>query len=320
MTHLLEQLKTEGNKDCTKLAYYKVWRKFNQFVVRLDQMPKLWEDRTCLYCTHFICEKQLQSSTVRTYVSAIKSVLRNDGYEWDDGKMLLNTLIKSCKIKNDRVKTRLPIQRGLLEMVLFEIRRKYSEQLYIEALYIAAFLLAYYGLMRVGEIVEGKHSLKAKDVHKARIGTTKKRICLILHSSKTHDTSMLPQKIKIYGCNSIEIIDQEKTHSLSIKDKKKQHFCPVEWVLKYIDMRSKLKDDNEQFFKFIDGSNLKPQHMRLILRSTLKSFELNPSLYDTHSFRIGRATDLFKGGENLERIKQLGRWKSNAVYKYLRDY
>ena len=47
--------------------------------------------------------------------------------------------------------------------------------------------------------------------------------------------------------------------------------------------------------------------------------DLNPLQYDTHSFRIGRATDLSKGGRSLSKIKRAGRWKSNAVYNYLRD-
>ena len=282
-------------------------------------MPLLWEDRTCLYCTHLICEKGLQSSTVRSYISGIKSVLTTDGYEWDDGKMLLNTLTRSCKAKNDRVKTRLPIQRGLLEMVLFEIRRRYSEQPYLEALYIAAYLLAYYGLLRVGEITWGPHTIKAVDIHKARMGTPKRRLCLILHSSKTHDKSMPPQKIKIHGCESIEITHEQSQESFTIRDKRKQHFCPVEWTQKFIEMRDPIISEDENLFVFRDNSQLEAKHLRNLLREILSGFDLDPSLYDTHSFRIGRATDLFKSGVDIEKIKHLGRWKSNAVYKYLRD-
>ena len=234
--------------------------------------------------------------------------------------MILNTLTKSCKSKNDCVKTRLPIQRGLLEMVLFEIRRKYCDQPYLEALYIAAYLLAYYRLMRVGEITNSEHTVKAVDIHKARLGTPKRRLCLILHSSKTHDNSMIPQKIKILGCESLEITDQDNIIcSNTIRDVKKQHFCPVEWIQKFTEIRNPIVRDSENLFIFRDGSNLEAKHLRKLLRDTLKSFDLDPSLYDTHSFRIGRATDLFKAGLDLEKIKQLGRWKSNAVYKYLRD-
>ena len=320
--NLLEQLRSEGHKDTTKLAYYNRWKNFNQFLIRLDRMPPMWEDRVCLYVTFLICEKGLQSSTIKSYISAIKSVLRNDDYDWNDGRMILNTLTKSCKFKNDRVKTRLPIQKGLLEMILFDIRKRYLDQPFLEAMYISAYLLAYYGLMRVGELAYSQHSLKAANIHKARLNTSKRRLCLILYSSKTHDESMLPQKIKIYGSNTIEISDQHGSQAYTITDKRKQYFCPVEWVQRYIELRHKISADNdqEQFFQFSDKTNLEARHLRTLLRSCIESFHLDPSLYDTHSFRIGRATDFYKDGTNLDTIKQLGRWRSNAIYKYLRDF
>ena len=78
-------------------------------------------------------------------------------------------------------------------------------------------------------------------------------------------------------------------------------------------------DDNEQLFIFQDGTNLQNFHLRNLLRSILTELHLDADLYDTHSFRIGRATDLFKYNTNIDKIKELGRWKSNAVYKYLRQ-
>ena len=33
---------------------------------------------------------------------------------------------------------------------------------------------------------------------------------------------------------------------------------------------------------------------------------------------LAEATDLFKFKTSIDKIKELGRWKSNAVYKYLR--
>ena len=74
-------------------------------------MPKSWEDRLSIYCTYLIAIKQLKSQTVKSYISGIKHVLITDGYDWNDGKVILNTLTKSCKIKNDKLKVRLPIQK-----------------------------------------------------------------------------------------------------------------------------------------------------------------------------------------------------------------
>ena len=245
-------------------------------------------------------------------------MLKTDGYSWEDGKVLLNCITKSCKLKYDRVKTRLPIHKGLLELILFWINRKYGDsQPYLEAMYISCYLVAYYGLMRVGELAESCHSLKAMNIHESR---NRKRLLLILYTSKTHGLNTLPQKIKIFGKQSIEVVDSIRhKNSYKIKSKDLGRFCPYEWTKKFIQMRKPITDQAENFYIFSDGSNVQPHHLRNLLRESLHSMNLDSSLYDTHSFRIGRATDLFKAGVNVEDIKQLGRWKSNAVYKYLRN-
>ena len=297
------------------MGYHKIWKKFNEFIIQLDRIPRTWEDRTALYCAYLICIRGLKSSTVRSYVSAIKAVLRKDGYEWSDDKVLLSTLTKSCKLKNDTVKTRLPIQQGLLDLILFDIRRKFETQPYLEAMYITAYLFAYYGLMRVGEIADSQHSVKAKNVHESK---SKNKILIILYTSKTHGIDKNPQKIKLIGKNYLEVLDITNKQ-FSSKGQKMGKFCPVEWARKYITMRGPRLHDDENLFRFSDGSNIQAHHLRELLRSTIKSFGLDPSLYDTHSFRIGRATDLFKQNTSVDNIKHLGRWKSNAVYKYLRN-
>ena len=230
---LLEELKNNQHKTSTKNNYYGIWKKFNEFVIQLDRIPNSWEQRVCLYCTHLICDRNLQSSTIRSYVSAIKSVLQTDGYQWEDGKVLLNVLTRSCKLKNDRVKTRLPIQKGLLEIILFQIQKRFNEtQPYLEMCYISAYLLMYYGLMRVGEISQSQHSLKATNIHDAN---NRNRLLLVLYSSKTHGIESRPQKIKICGKTHLEVISSNDTTRVASKKYLKDcHFCPVEWTRKYI--------------------------------------------------------------------------------------
>ena len=95
-------------------------------------------------------------------------------------------------MENDQVKIRLPIQKGLLEMLLFEIQRTFggvneAPQPYLEALYKAMFCLAYYGMLRVGEIAYGPHIIKAGNIH---VGGNKDKILLVLYSSKTLGKSL----------------------------------------------------------------------------------------------------------------------------------
>ena len=59
--------------------------------------------------------------------------------------------------------------------------------------------------------------------------------------------------------------------------------------------------------------------MRTVLKTILKRAGFNEKIYCTHSMHIGHCGDLLKMGFSVETIKKLGRWRSNAVFDYLRD-
>ena len=228
----------------------------------------------------------------------------NDGYSWDDSKVLLSSLTRACKIVNDRVKTRLPIQCGLLELILFEIDRIHQNQPYLACLFKTLLAISYYGLMRAGEVTASPHVVKAKDVH---MGLNKDKILIVLYTSKTHDRSNVPQKIRITSNKS------EKTGNYA-----KRHFCPFQLMNEYLSARPEYLDDSEHFFVYRDHAPVTSEQARTLLRKVLSNLGLNDKLYDLHSARIGRTNDLRKFNYGIEEIRRLGRWKSSAVYKYLR--
>ena len=182
---VLERLKNRQTRDSTVSNYLSIWRHLNKFIISLDQNGNrlCWEEKTALFGAYLV-DSGIQSSTLKSYFSAIKFILKQDGYNWDDNKVLLSSLVKGCKLENDKLKVRLPIQKGLLELLLFEIERMYSkdqQQPYLEIMYKALFCLAYYGMMRVGELTQGAHCLKAKDIH---VGNNKDKITMVLYTSK----------------------------------------------------------------------------------------------------------------------------------------
>ena len=195
LRRIIDKLMGQQTRESTKQTYLRIWRQFNTFMIKLDNKPESWEDRTILFLVNLI-DNGAQSSIIKSYVSAIKRILIDDGYLWDETKLLLSSLTRACRIVNDTVQTRLPIQHGLMELILFEIQRIYGKkgQLYLEIMYMAMISLAYYGLMRVGEITESPHVVKANNVH---IAKNKNKILLVLYSSKTHSEASRPQKIKI---------------------------------------------------------------------------------------------------------------------------
>ena len=128
-------------------------------------MPQSWEQRTALFCAYLV-DRGLKSTTLRSYVSAIKCILKDDKYKWVDGEVVLDSLIRACKLTNDIVKPRLP---RLLELILFEIGRLFNQQPYLEILYKTVLAIGYYGLFRIGEMtVPGDHTIKASNVHVAK--------------------------------------------------------------------------------------------------------------------------------------------------------
>ena len=302
MERVLEKLKQKKNRDSTKAIYHNAWRNFNHFMLRLDKRPKFWEERVQLFCAYLV-EKGTQSSMLKTYVSAIKSVLKDDNYKWDDNKVLLSSITRGCRVINDKIQYRLPLKLSLLEMILFEIGRLWDGvQPYLELMYRTLFGISYYGLMRVGEVTKSNHVLKGKDVH---IGTNKEKILLVLHSSKTHSPSNLPQEIKITSNN---LGDMGKS----------RNFCPFVLIRQYMKVRGNYKSAKEQFFIFADGLEVSAAQARRTLKTLLARLNTDPTHFNFHLLRIRRLCDLYRWGYSVERIMKIGRWKSSAIYRYLR--
>ena len=219
-------------------------------------------------------------------------------------KVLLGTIVKACRVVNDKIQARLPVSGNLLELMLFELSRIFHDQFYLEVLYQTIFLLGFHELLRIGKLGQGLHVLRAANVH---VGQNKNKILLLLYSSKTHSKANRPQKIKITAID--EIYSRSKAG---------KHFCPFKMTRKFIKLRGNYKDNDEQFFTFRDHIPVKPVHINHALKRTIANLGLNALLYGGHSLRTGRAMQMLKQGYSVEQIKNAGHWKSNAVYRYLR--
>ena len=299
---ILEKTKSHQHCKATSKNYLGIWRKFNEFLIKLDHKPESWEERVAWYGAHLIASG-LQSSTLKSYVSAIKKTLLIDGYEWSDEKLKLSLLFTACKEINDTAPTRLPIQNGLLELILFELQRYFSNrnQPYHEIMYRCLFLLAYYGLFRIGELTSGNHPILAKDVHLAK---NKQKMLFVLRSSKMHGKAVRPQRVEIQG-------------NVNLDGSYDNYYCPYMVTREFLSVRGDYRYEEEPLFVFNNGTLVTPNMARRVLKKLIRMANLDPMLYDTHSFRAGRATDLQKAGFSVDQIKKLGRWRSNAVYNYL---
>ena len=255
-----------------------------------------------MFCAYLI-ERGHKSATVKLYVSGIKKFLVEDGYKWNDSLLLLNSMTRACKLKNDVVSCRRPTSRRLLEIIIFKLHR-WIDSPYLQILYKAALCLGYYGMMRVGELTNGPHAAKACNVH---VGRNKDKILVILYSSKMHSKESHPQEIKITS------LSQDNAQKNVI-------ICPFNAIRNYTCMKGGYATKQENFFIFADRSPVLLSHLHKVLCTCIAKIHLNPLLFYCHSLRIGHTSDLMKMGVPIEKIKIMGRWKSNAVYKYVRNF
>ena len=125
MTRILENLKIRRNRDSTRANYYAIWKSFSRFTLKLDEIPEHWEDRIFLYLTNLVREGK-KSTTVRSYFSALKATLWDDGYELRNRDLELRAITRACRLVNDTLQACFPIKLDFLEKLLCEIDRVFS--------------------------------------------------------------------------------------------------------------------------------------------------------------------------------------------------
>ena len=290
-----------------KRNYYAVWKLFNKFFIRLDKKPSRWEDRLSLFVGHLVHHKY-QSSTVKSYISAIKAVLWMNNIKITEDQYLLASLTRACRLWNDKIRTRLPIQWGLLGIILWKTNTYFLNkgQPYLALLYQTIFSTTYFGLLRVSEVNKGTHTLLATDVH---VGYNKKKFLLVLQSSKTHSVNVQPQIVKI---TSTQLTTTQQAQQILP--------CPYQLLKAYADIRGGFTSNQEQFFVFCDKSPITTRHFSSCLKRIIMLCGFDCSLYGMHSLRAGCSSDLYRLGLSVETIKKLERWHSNAVFRYLKAW
>ena len=306
---IVHQLELQHYHDMTRKNYYAIWKVFNNFIVKLDVKPTLWEDRLTLFVGYLVHEKR-QSKTIKCYISAIKAILKENSISLSEDRYLLSSMTRACKITNDKAIIRLPIHKALLQVLVRGVTCKYMndsrvQQPYLEVLYKAMFTTAYFGMFRVGEISHGSHVIKAKDMH---IANNKPKILFVLHTLKTHGRGDKPQMVKIQALQQLHTVNRRPV------------CCPFKFLQDYIRIRPAYTKQDEQFFVFCNNSPVMPIHFRTVLKNVLFDHSYDQHFYNCHSFRIVRSQDLAKLGLSVDLIRRLGRWssKSNAVYTYLK--
>lgn len=240
-------------------------------------------------------------STVASYLSGGNYAHKTRNLTDYATSFIISQMLEGLPRRNpQKSDIRTPISVDLLKKLISSLRWICNSD-YEACMFSSAFSLAYFAMLRVSELAvasqsdENGHALKFNDVTFAE-NNGQTELYIKIRSSKT----------------------DQKRHSVTLVLQK--HFdlalCPINLLQSFTRLRfSGLNGSNKLYIHF-SGRALTKYQFCSILQKSLSFCEVQFHI-GSHSFRIGRATDLAKNGVDEEFIKQYGRWKSSSYLRYI---
>ena len=278
----------------TKMMYQTALRNFNKFMQTycIDILWPVPVKHIILYIA-FCFEKNYSPSTIMAYISGISFMHKINGYTDPAANFAIQKMLEGCKRSRKTKDMRSPISLEMLEKILLVLKHVcYTD--YETTLFKTVFSMAYFGLFRVSELVYTNLDDRAltKDDIILEKGAQAVRITL-----KVTKTNQMGHSITIrIAANeeNIDMFDLLKLYMSLVSPKAYYFFC-------HADLKPVTR------YQFCS-----------VLSQACKLVGMNSKTIKSHSFRIGRATDLAKRNVSDDTIKQMGRWTSNSFSRYIR--
>ena len=282
-------------QNSTKLNYTRHWNRFINFLTlhNLQREFPYSPHLVTLFIT-YLHNKNLKVSSIRSHLTAIAAVHKLFHKADPTSNYVVTRMLKGIENSAQKEYTSklLPISLNLLEELLVVLPTLLPN--FEAKLFRALFLLCYYCCLRVSEIAYCDNSSHTLTLDNFSI-----------------KTPPVPPFIKV----SFYSYKHSKEPCSIVLPPSSKSVCPVISLLDYISIRG---DHAGPLFTLRNKLPVTRKHYVSTLKSVLSKLKVDPARYNTHSFRIGRATDLAKMGEPDHLIKNAGRWRSNAYLKYIR--
>ncbi|XP_033001330.1 integrase/recombinase xerD homolog [Lacerta agilis] len=167
---------------------------------------------------------------------------------------------------------------------------------YEARLFAAAYSIAFFGALRVGEVVhEGDPGPLSRGLQLSDIQLSATELVVYIRRSKTDQRG--------------------KGAMVRLPATMQSGPCPVKDTKRFLDLRP---PGSGPLLVHEDGSRLARQQFTRVMRMAIGACGLPAKEFAAHSFRIGAATAAFHWGLSTDSIKTLGRWSSNAFKSYIR--
>ncbi len=243
--------------------------------------------------------KNYAPATITTFISALSYI--NKLYNAHDPQQhfLISKMLEGARKLGQKVDTRQPITLTLLHKLTACIPIIHHDH-YSIALLKAMFLLAFHAFLRVGEFTvrsqqsTDTNTLQAADCTVNFTSLNVSSITLTLRNSKHNQARPFFITIPANHTNN----------------------CPASALHEYLKLA---KPQSGTLFQTHTGAPVTRHFFQNQLQRCLRAAKIDTSLYKTHSFRIGAATEAVTSlGLPDHEIQRLGRWGSNAFKSYIR--
>ena len=237
-------------------------------------------------------ERGCAASTIQSYVAGISFYHKLNGYVDMSNVFVIRKLLEGCRRQRRTRDVRAPILQSTLVRIL-DLLPSVCSSAYETCLFQTAYSIAYFGLFRVSELTYAAKSPKPIGRSGVSIGADGGVAILTLDSSKTSSVPVTVRIPKVGGT-----------------------VCPVRLLQQYISLRPA---SEAQLFIHRNGTPLTRYQFSAVLGKVIRALGLPFHKYKSHSFRIGRATQLSLQGVSDNAIQRMGRWKSDAFKTYIRQ-
>jgi integrase len=292
-------LMSSALKPSTKKTYSCAQQKFIEFCKKYEFIPMPVTESTLLLYVAYLFDQGFKGSSIRVYISAIRSMHVYSGFDYPTNMVRLQLSIKGAVTESAPPVRKLPITYSVLSKMLATLRGRFDAKM----LY-AVMTLAFFGCFRASElcVMDGKVFDESSNLsyHDLVMNIKERNLCIFLKKSKSDVNS---QGTSIY---------------IGYSGTKTCAYCRM---LDYLLYRPTIhpKTENSPLFVNFHGEPLRKDYFVSTTRMALSLAGFNPSKFSGHSYRAGAATTAGDRGFEEWELKMMGRWKSSAYNLYLRN-
>lgn len=277
-------------------AYSKVWQEWLACLKSLNIDPVSREiPQAMLYFLNLGFERGISAAAIDKKMAGLAFLFKLQGLRDHTKDFWVRQALKGYRKGHKSRDGRRPVSFEMLHGLFSQIEGICNSS-FESALFCAAFALAFFGALRVGELVSPSKRANG-GLQWDDLVCTQESVRIYIKRSKT-DQAGKGVQLEVFRIAGSQI-------------------CPVAAVKKFSDLRPRCPGS---FLIHADRSSLSKFQFVAVFKRCLSAAGYDPIRYSSHSFRIGAATEAARAGLGSEAVKRIGRWDSDRFKLYIRPH